>query len=394
MSAQASQKLSGAHPPSPVAGRRRAQLVANGVKAAAEPPLSRRDVQALQVDPSPAARGALAAKFGRQYDQLVEGRTRALAEAVLQLLVKDVEPMVRQALAEAVAASPNLPHGVAVRLARDELDVARPLLERSRVLSDDDLAAIARHHGLPHALVIAGRGHSSEALCDLLVASKEPEVVAALLGNSGAKLSTATLRRIDENYSKDRSLQECLIQRPDLPYELVAQLLLAIGGRLEWPVLRERRMSKAEARELMAAVRERATASIEAGDHGEPALERELSHRATRGELGPEDILAFVRDRDIGRVEIGLALFASVDLARAHKLLHAADRRGLAALCARANFGAPHYVALRMVLELAEQEIEGTDPDTAYSPDTITFIQKQYDLIRSDRTQIAFWFAA
>ena len=89
MSAQASRDLSGTHPPSPVAGRRRAQLVAHGAKAAAEQRLSKSDVQALQNDPSPASRGALAAKFGRLYDQLVEGRTRALAEAVLQLLVKD-----------------------------------------------------------------------------------------------------------------------------------------------------------------------------------------------------------------------------------------------------------------------------------------------------------------
>ena len=47
-----------------------------------------------------------------------------------------------------------------------------------------------------------------------------------------------------------------------------------------------------------------------------------------------------------------------------------------------------------MALELAEREVEGADAETAYCPDTIRAIQKEYDLIRSDRTQIAFWFAA
>jgi hypothetical protein len=69
------------------------------------------------------------------------------------------------------------------------------------------------------------------------------------------------------------------------------------------------------------------------------------------------------------------------------------DKRGLAALCARAAFGAPHYLALRMALDLAEQGMEGADPDTTYSAQTIAFVQQQYDQIRSDRAQIAPWFA-
>jgi uncharacterized protein (DUF2336 family) len=144
MSAQVSLNMSGPYPPSPAVGRRRAQLVESGARAASAQALSLADVRALEEDPSPASRAALAAKFGRQYDRLLEGDTRPLAEAVLELLVRDLDKTVRQALAEAVAASPNLPHAIARRLARDELEVARPILERSPVLSDDDLAEIGR----------------------------------------------------------------------------------------------------------------------------------------------------------------------------------------------------------------------------------------------------------
>jgi uncharacterized protein (DUF2336 family) len=308
--------------------------------------------------------------------------------------VKDAEPKVRQALAEGVAASPNLPHEVAVRLASDDLEVSRPVLEQSPVLSDADLAQIVRTQGAPQALAVAGRGRLSEALSDLLVDTNEPGVAAALIGNRGAALSSATFARLEETHRNDPVIRDGLMRRPDLPYAMVDRLLVAIGERLGWPVLRGRRMTKAEARQLVGALRDRATLAIDAGGHSEPAIERELSHRATRKELGPEDVLAFVRDGEIGRVEVGLALLAGVDHARAHKLLHAADRRGLAALCARAGFGAPHYVALRMALELAEQEVEGADPETAYPPDTISAIQKEYDLIRGNRSQIAFWFAA
>ena len=91
MSAQASQSPSGDNACSPVAGRRRARLIQGAVKAANPQALTVADVQALQDDPSPASRAVLAGKFGRQYEHLVEGDTRTLAEAVLDLLARDTE---------------------------------------------------------------------------------------------------------------------------------------------------------------------------------------------------------------------------------------------------------------------------------------------------------------
>jgi uncharacterized protein (DUF2336 family) len=359
MSAQASQDPSGAHAPNPIAGRRRARLVASGAKAGAGQQLSLADVQALQADPSPSSRAGLAAKFGRQYDQLIGGRTRPLAEAVLQLLVRDGDPRVRRALAEAVAASPNLPHAVAARLAGDDPDVARPILEQSPVLSDDDLAAIVRTHAVPYALAVAGRAHLSEQLSDLLADTNEQEVIAALVGNRGAELSASTLQRLAADYRDNGRIGDRLIRRPNLPSALLDRFLAAIGARLEWQAIRKRRMSKAEARQMIAALRDHVSASLEASERGEPALEHQLRQRLGSGELEPEDILAFLRDGETGRVEAGLALLADVDPARARELLHGRDRRGLAALCARADFGAPHYVALSMALDLAEQGFEG-----------------------------------
>jgi hypothetical protein len=46
-----------------------------------------------------------------------------------------------------------------------------------------------------------------------------------------------------------------------------------------------------------------------------------------------------------------------------------------------------------MALDLAEQGFEGIEPEVSYPSATVTFVQKQYDLIRGDRAQIAFWFA-
>jgi uncharacterized protein (DUF2336 family) len=261
------------------------------------------------------------------------------------------------------------------------------------VLSDDDLAAIVRTHATPYALAVAGRAQLSKQLSDLLADTNEPEAVAVLVGNGGAELSTATLQRLAAAYRDDRRIGDRLIRRQNLPFALLDLFLAALGERLGWHAIRKRRMSKAEARQLIAALRDHASAALEANEDGEPTLEHELRQRLGRGELGPVDILAFLRDGETGRVEAGLALLAGVDAARARELLHGGDRRGLAALCARADFGAPHFVALRMALDLADQGFEGADAEVACPPETIALIQKQYDLIRGDGAQIAFWFA-
>ena len=112
----------------------------------------------------------------------------------------------------------------------------------------------------------------------------------------------------------------------------------------------------------------------------------------SNGELGPEDVLTFLRDGEIGRVEAGLVLLAESDLERSRQLLYGVDKRGLAALCARAGFGTPHYVTLRMALDLAEQSFEGDAPEHGYPDDAIRGLQEQYERIRGDEAQIRQWF--
>jgi uncharacterized protein (DUF2336 family) len=384
-----------------IAGRRRAQLLQGGgpavagVAQAAVPGsrLSIADVDELRSNPSGGARAALAAKFGRQYDSLVEGETRSLADSVLHLLVKDLEKSVRQSLAETLAASPNLPHEIATRMARDDIEVARPLLERSPVLSDEDLAEIVRTHAMQYALAVAGREHLSECLSDIVAETGDAEVVARLAGNVGAKISLGTLTRLADDYRDDRDVQDRLVRRPALPYELVDRMVAEIGERLEWELVRKRRMTAEEARQLMAATRERATINIVAREHGERSVERELRERLTVGELGSEELLIHLRDGEISRFEAGIALLADTDLRRARQLLYGADRRGLAALSARAGFATPHYVALRMTLDLAERGVKLAARIAPYGDDTMRFIQDQYEEIKAAPALIGQWFS-
>src|SRR6478672_10221633 len=92
---------------------------------------------------------------------------RAAAEGALIMLLDDASPLVREALARALAFSEFSPPAVILGLAADQPEIASWVLEHSPLLMDADLVdavatgrlqnqtAIARRHGLPCAVSAA-----------------------------------------------------------------------------------------------------------------------------------------------------------------------------------------------------------------------------------------------
>lgn len=342
------------------------------------------DVRALEGDRSCEARAEIARRFGRQLDALNTSGHAPLVAAVLELLLQDVTRTVREALAETAAHAVSLPRDAALRLAEDAIDVARPILEHSPVLEDADLLRIVHTHALQHALAIAARSHLSEVVSGALVETGEREVVARVVANAGAVLSHATLRRVADDWTTDETVQAGLIQRPALPFELVEQLVGAVGDRLEWDLVRTRRIGRDEAQALMRATRERAAFTLVTRDHADRSLEPALRRRHAEGSLSPDAVVIFLRDGDIASFEAALGLLAGVELRHCRALLYGPDRRSMAALCVRAGLPIPHYIAIRMALELAARAVDGKSAPQAYSRDMIQFVQAQYERLRQE----------
>ncbi len=373
---------------SPPLGRRRQRLLEQGAAFAEQQKLGMADVEELKRTRSPQARANIAAKFGSQYGELATTDNASLAKAVLLLLVRDVEKEVRQRLAEAVADCEELPADVASRLARDDIDIARPILERSPVLSDEELVEIVRTNSIQYALAVAGRERISEMVSEALVDSGDEQVVVRLTGNAGAELSRRTLERIAEEFRESRPVQDRLVKRPALPYELVEQLVGVIGDRLEWELLRDRRISPQQARSIMEAIRERVSVSLVAREHGDRGLERHLRERWVSGDLDGEDLLTFLRDGDIAAFETAFTVMTRLGIRVVRRLLYSSDRRCLAALCVKAGIATPHYVGIRMALELAEQCLDDKGTEKAYSAETLMFVQAQYERMRLELDKV------
>ena len=89
--------------------------------------LSQDDVVRLLTDPSGTARAAAAAKIAADFGQGGMGPAeRKIAEEIFRLMVRDAEVRVREALAQNLKRSRDVPHEVILALAKDADSVAEP----------------------------------------------------------------------------------------------------------------------------------------------------------------------------------------------------------------------------------------------------------------------------
>ncbi|WP_395021814.1 DUF2336 domain-containing protein [Dongia sp.] len=157
---------------------------------------------------------------------------RALITDILEKLIREVSREIRRKLTVKLADAPGTPRELAVLLANDEIDIASPMLIRSKVLQDADLIEIVRNRSTQHLLAIAMRRDLSTAVADALVESGEKDVIRTLLENQDAHISRATMAYLVEQSKAVDEFQEPLVKRRDLPPELARRMCLWVSAAI------------------------------------------------------------------------------------------------------------------------------------------------------------------
>lgn len=121
---------------------------------------------------------------------------RHMAGDVLVELLRDADVELRESVAKRLVRLNEAPRTILVILAKDDIQVARHVLEESKSLSDSDLIQICRKVSGEHRKVIAKRRKVSDAVADAIVEFLEEDVVETLLKNKGSSFSETALQRI------------------------------------------------------------------------------------------------------------------------------------------------------------------------------------------------------
>ncbi|HUO02663.1 MAG TPA: DUF2336 domain-containing protein, partial [Rhizomicrobium sp.] len=150
----------------------------------------------------------------------LNGRERDLTREILRRLTRDVEMAVRIALAERLADDITAPHDLILLLVDDAIEVARPLILRSPLLSERDMRNVIAKGQVGHQEAVAARSHIGIPVTDALAQCEAESVLVTLVRNATAKISESAYRLLVERSRAITGLREPLLQRDDLPVEL------------------------------------------------------------------------------------------------------------------------------------------------------------------------------
>jgi hypothetical protein len=151
---------------------------------------------------------------------------------VLCRLAELVETEARAHVASILAPLDRAPGTVVVKLARDHIDVARPLLEFSAVLSDDDLIEIVNDQSEDHRVAIAGRERVGERVGEAIVDKGGRESVTRLVRNHSAAFGTETLGKLARRAADDNELETDLRGRDDVDWNRLQAEIADAGDKV------------------------------------------------------------------------------------------------------------------------------------------------------------------
>ena len=278
---------------------------------------------------------------------------RGEMERAMTCLLDDGSPLVRRALAEALAGSADAPHHLVSALANDQPDIAALVLARSPRLTDAELIDAVALGEAPAQCAIAARPGLSVAVAGALAEVGGAEAALVLCRNPAATLADVSIRRILERFGRDGELREALGARSDLGVALRLDLVVATAEALRDFVTACRWMAPERARRVAADETDRAALSL-AGQNpdaqGDLAQLRFAADLRRAGRLTPALVLRALLSGQFALFEAALAELSGQRLGRVSGLVRRHDGLAFAALVRSAGFPDGLLAVLRTAL--------------------------------------------
>ena len=300
------------------------------------------DLIALAQEPSSEKRRVLLREVTDLFFANPEHRAgeMALFDDVLTQLAGDMEAAVRAELADRIAPASDAPVKLVHSLAADQaIQVARPILEASHALSDDDLLAVARGRGQEHLKAISRRETLSVVVSEAIVERADDETLGVLIRNDGAQLSRQAHETVVDRAVANPALHAAVVNRSALPMDLLNEMYFVVEAQLRQKILeRNAEVDPDELDAALAAGRNRLAANDGALPPDYEAAERDVRSLVARKALTPKALASMLRNRESTRFMVALAELAGIDFHTARLILERRELDALAIVCKAADF--------------------------------------------------------
>jgi uncharacterized protein (DUF2336 family) len=289
-----------------------------------------------------------------------------LFDDVFNRLIDEIESKVRAELSHCVAPVSNAPSELVCRLARDDdIEVAGPVLQKSRRLAEGDLLEIAETKSQAHLLAISGRPRIAEPLTKVLVRRGDQAVARSVAGNRGARLSDDTFDKLATRAETDDVLAEAVGLRPDVPPTLFRTLLLRATDVVQQRLLAAAEPeTREEIRDVLAKISNDVGSKAIARDFSEAKRAVESLRRA--GKLNESQVVEFAKAFQYEQMIVALAELCAVPIDVVDRLMGGERPDPILILCKSAGWGWPTARAI-MAARLGQKANSSQGLDAAYS---------------------------
>lgn len=268
---------------------------------------------------------------------------------VLSRLALQTAVEARQELSRRFADAPLAPRGLILQLARDAIEVAAPILQKSAILTERDLTALAEESSQDHLKALTRRETLPETVSETIVRRGDDATVAALVRNEGARLSRQAFEAVTERAESSATLQAPLVERRNTPTDLLQDLMSVVESNL-----RERIMERFEAidpdvlEDALAASHRRLEARMKADSEMEQARNF-INAKKLRRQLDGALLAQLLREKKMAHFSAGLAELAGVDIASAKRAIEHPSIDPLCLICKAGGFERSLFVTLAVL---------------------------------------------
>jgi uncharacterized protein (DUF2336 family) len=258
---------------------------------------------------------------------------RRLMRSILSDLASRVEMAVRISLAERLASAPEAPHDLILMLVNDRIEVARPVILRSPLLTKDDLVALIREASPDHQCAVARRPELPAEVCEALSNCGNRDAIITLVQNHTARISAAVLGRLVDDSRKEVRLRAPLLGRPDLSSQLAGRMYEWVSEELRRFIVTRFEIDEASLKQQLGSALNDTQGMAPKRTSREVAAERLVDKLAESGQLRTTFLLKALHQGQREIFEYAFSRLLGLEISSTRRLLYEAGPAALALAC-------------------------------------------------------------
>ncbi len=287
-------------------------------------------------------------------------------------LVREAETDLRVKLADRLSHVTWAPRELILAMARDEIEVARPIISASPVLTESDLLCLLIEATLEHKIEVARRPFISELVVESIIEESEPMVLAALAANQTADMGLVQLTRMVAASRRLAALRSPLVRHPKLTLDLAYALYAWVGETLKRSLLERYQVDEWELQKALSdSVRDLRVGAMDSvalldGPSADDELEQQLITKLdAAGQLRPGYLLRCLREGKLSLFKASLARLGGFERSKIDAAIDTGREDLLALVCSTVGIDRSVFPTIYSLVTDLMGRRHGSSPSTA-----------------------------